>query len=113
MIFHWYGDAFALPQGAHHLVRSEACQNQAFRFGDSTYGLQFHLEVDAVLIERWLRTPVHLREITALGNTVDPEQVRTDTSLYMARSTELSGAVFGEFIDRSYSPRRRVLLPSR
>jgi len=113
MIFHWHGDTFALPQGAHHLARSEACPNQAFRFGDSAYGLQFHLEVDAVLIERWLRTPVHLREITALGNTVDPEQIRTDTSRYMARSTELSGAVFGEFIDRFYSPRRRVLLPSR
>ncbi|SVD67861.1 uncharacterized protein METZ01_LOCUS420715, partial [marine metagenome] len=98
MVFQWHGDTFALPQDAHRLARSDACPNQAFRFGDSAYGLQFHLEADEALIERWLRTSIHVREIAALGNTVNPEQIRADTSCYMARSAELSGAVFGEFI---------------
>ncbi len=113
MIFQWHGDTFSLPQGAHHLARSDACLNQAFRFNDRVYGLQFHLEVDEDLIEQWLRTPIHAREIAALDNPVDPEQIRADTSCYVARSAELSRAVFSEFIDRFFSQRRRVPLPSR
>ena len=35
------------PGGAVHLARSQQCENQAFRFGDTAYGLQFHMEVTA------------------------------------------------------------------
>lgn len=45
--FHWHGDTFAIPAGARHLMRSEACANQAFALGDRVLGLQFHLEVTA------------------------------------------------------------------
>ncbi len=42
-VFHWHGDTFHLPQGAIHLARSQACENQAF-FYEQALGLQFHLE---------------------------------------------------------------------
>jgi GMP synthase (glutamine-hydrolysing) len=42
---HWHGDIFDLPAGAVHLASSERTAHQAFRFGDSAYGLLFHLEV--------------------------------------------------------------------
>ncbi len=112
-IFQWHGDTFTLPRGAHHLAESEACTNQAFRFGERVYGLQFHLEADRALIERWLRTPVHLRELAELGTAVDPKRIRADTSRFIDRATALSEALFGEFIERFYSRRRRVALPSR
>jgi GMP synthase (glutamine-hydrolysing) len=42
--FHWHGDTFALPPGAVHVARSEACENQAFIYDERVVGLQFHLE---------------------------------------------------------------------
>jgi GMP synthase-like glutamine amidotransferase len=46
-VLHWHGDTFAIPDGAVHLLESEACANQAFRYGDNVLGLQFHLELQA------------------------------------------------------------------
>ncbi|MFN3712497.1 MAG: type 1 glutamine amidotransferase [Alcanivoracaceae bacterium] len=44
VVLHWHGDTFAIPDGAEHLCRSEACINQAFLLGERVLGLQFHLE---------------------------------------------------------------------
>ena len=45
--FLWHNDAFDLPEGASRLARTEHCPNQAFSYGDRTFGLQFHLEFSA------------------------------------------------------------------
>lgn len=120
-IFQWHTDTFSLPPNAVHLARSAACEHQAFRIGDTVYGLQFHLEADQPLIARWLRTPQHARDLeqisgaTALTQTVAAITAQTHENI--DRATALSGLVFGEFIERFYGSRfafrRRLVLPSR
>jgi GMP synthase (glutamine-hydrolysing) len=53
----WHGDTFDLPEGAVRLAFSAAYPNQAFRFGNSAYGVQFHLEVSAAMAHEWAAVP--------------------------------------------------------
>jgi len=54
MMLHWHGDAFDLPAGAVRLASTPDCPNQAFRLGRRAYGVQFHPEMHAPMIESWL-----------------------------------------------------------
>jgi len=51
--FHWHGDTFDLPAGSVHLAGSAQYPHQAFRVGDTAYGLQFHVELDRALARDW------------------------------------------------------------
>jgi len=42
--FHWHGDTFDLPAGSTHLAISDACENQAFSYGEQVLALQFHID---------------------------------------------------------------------
>ena len=52
--FQWHYYAHALPSGAVELARNHIC-TQAFRLGDSAWGVQFHPEVTLKQVEGWLR----------------------------------------------------------
>ncbi|MBI5101882.1 MAG: type 1 glutamine amidotransferase [Nitrospirae bacterium] len=54
-VFHWHGETFDVPSGAAHLAESELYPNQAFRYGDSSYAFQFHIEVTKEMIYDWLK----------------------------------------------------------
>jgi GMP synthase-like glutamine amidotransferase len=52
-IFQWHDDTFSLPERATHLARNTTAENQAFRIGRATYGIQFHFEADRRLVRQW------------------------------------------------------------
>ena len=52
-VFQWHGDTYDLPANAKILAYSDLYP-QAFRIG-SAVGIQFHLEVDRLLIESWIQ----------------------------------------------------------
>ena len=56
---HWHGEQFSLPEDAVKLARSDQTEVQAFRLGDSAWGMLFHLEVDDDLLDMWLAEPTH------------------------------------------------------
>jgi GMP synthase (glutamine-hydrolysing) len=112
-LFQWHGDTFDIPEGAVHLASSPLCAHQAFRYGPNVYALQFHLEVDEPMIERWLTVPMHVKEIESLDGKIDPQTIRRETPGHIQRLKELSDRTFGEFIKLFGSAKTRRRLGSR
>ena len=95
-VFQWHGDTFDLPAGAVHLARSPICENQAFRYGDSAWALQFHLEVTPEIIETWLSEPDGCAELAKL-DYIEPAQIRSRTPSCLPPMQKTGDRVFGEF----------------
>ena len=51
--FQWHFYTHGLPAGAVELARSRVC-TQAFRLGESAWGVQFHPEVTAKQVKSWI-----------------------------------------------------------
>ncbi|MGF1458340.1 MAG: glutamine amidotransferase [Leptolyngbyaceae cyanobacterium] len=52
-VYHWHSEGFTLPNGATLLARGEVFPHQAFRYGETAIGLQFHPEITTMLIDEW------------------------------------------------------------
>ena len=78
----WHGDTFDLPEGAVRLAGSKEYANQAFRWGSSAYGIQFHVEVSAEMAMDWAQVPAYSEYLDrVLGPDALPklvEKLRTD-----------------------------------
>ncbi len=73
-VFHWHSDTFDLPEGVVRLAHFKNYQNQAFQI-NSAVGLQFHLEVNAEMVNLWLdKTQEKLEQISY----IDPQKNRSD-----------------------------------
>lgn len=68
-VLHWHGDVFDLPPDAHPLASSALTEHQAFRAGHA-WGVLFHAEADAALVEAWLQEPTMAAEARrAIGDS--------------------------------------------
>ena len=112
-VFQWHSYSYELPRDATHLARTETCEQQAFRWGSSAYGFQFHLEADAAVIERWLGLPSFRAELAAAGLPIDETTIRAETERLVAATRDSAEAVFNNFLDLIGRPNRRLPLPSR
>jgi GMP synthase-like glutamine amidotransferase len=82
----WHGDTFDLPVGAVSLLRSAAYENQGFRYGDSAYGVQFHLEIDEALAVEWAAIPAYEQAAAA---TLGPGGLDRMLADFRARAVEM------------------------
>jgi len=111
-VFQWHAYTFDLPPGAVHLASTPTCPNQAFRFGERAYGLQFHLEADEELVQRWLHVPEYRAEAEASGPAHRLEHILRDTHGHAPSSCQLAARVFGDFLEL-FSWKRKQRLGSR
>ena len=89
-VFHWHGETFDLPAGAEWLASSPACRHQAFRWGDSAYGFQFHMEVTPEMISDWISQDLNGSDVRELDSLPDPHA-------HAARLAKLASLVFGRW----------------
>lgn len=76
--FQWHFDRLTAPPGAIEIARSERA-TQAFLSGRAL-GLQFHPEVDAALVERWIDEDGGA-DLARVG--LDPDDLRAQTAAHL------------------------------
>jgi len=94
-VLHWHGDILDLPDRAQRLASSAQTENQAFRICNA-WGLLFHPEADAALVDAWLAVPEMAGEAEqALGRSgmealpgrareAEPDLIRRSTAGFQA-----------------------------
>ena len=53
MVYQWHREGFSMPEGAVRLATGHEYENQAIRYGDHAYGIQFHAELTFAMMHRW------------------------------------------------------------
>ena len=91
--FHWHGDAFTLPAGAEALAGSTMTPLQAFRFGKSAWGVQFHLETDLGVLQAMVASGT--AELSEAG--VEAELLQLQARRELPRLGEVAAGVFARF----------------
>lgn len=59
MVYHFHREGFDLPQGCQLLAEGDVYRNQAIRYGDNAWGLQFHAELTRAMMQRWVVHGAH------------------------------------------------------
>lgn len=98
-VFQWHSRGFSLPAGAVQLARSGDCEQQAFRYRERAYGLQFHLEACPALIGRWLATPGYRAELLASNLAHGPSDIEAATRRLVRAQQARAEGVFNRFLD--------------
>lgn len=95
-VFQWHNDTFALPAGAVQLASSARCAQQGFRYGDSAWGLQFHLETDGPKLASL--TAAFARSLQTAG--VDGARLLQEAEAFLPEASAIADLVFGRWADR-------------
>ena len=59
MVYQFHREGFSLPEGAELLATADHYPNQAFRYGQNAWGIQFHAELTQVMMQRWVVRGAH------------------------------------------------------
>jgi len=98
-VFQWHEDTFEVPRAASLIVTSTSVPNQAFRYGENAYGLQFHLEVTEGMIREWMKTYEQEFEATQTPlRSRDAILTETETNIetYTKRGIDFFKNFFGQ-----------------
>ena len=59
MVYHFHREGFSLPSGATLLASADTYENQAIRYGENAWGVQFHAELTRAMMHRWVVRGAH------------------------------------------------------
>jgi GMP synthase-like glutamine amidotransferase len=95
----WHRETYELPPGAVQLARSVDCEQQAFVLGRA-YALQFHLEVDASQIGRWLDVQAYVDELEQLLGSDAPAGLLAQVERVERESVPIARELFARWLER-------------
>jgi GMP synthase (glutamine-hydrolysing) len=98
-VLQWHGDTFDLPEGAVRLLTNAAYENQAFRWGDAAYGVQFHLEVDEALGTEWATVPAYERSAEIALGPGGLDRILADFRAHAAEMQANARVLIGRWLD--------------
>lgn len=58
-VYHWHREGFSVPTGATLLAKGSDYPNQAFKYGENAYAVQFHSEVTTMMMQKWTVKAAH------------------------------------------------------
>lgn len=78
-LYQWHKEGFELPAGCELLATGDVFPNQAFRYDEKTYGIQFHPEVTPAIMRRWIDEADHM---LARPGAHPAERQEADSTVY-------------------------------
>jgi GMP synthase (glutamine-hydrolysing) len=94
--FQWHSYEAVPPEGAALLAQSPVCP-QAYRVGENAWGIQFHAEVSAADVGKWIDDYRSDEDAVRIG--VDPDALRTETEERIGDWNRLGRELCGRFLD--------------
>ena len=100
----WHGDTFGIPAGAVRLAGSAAYPNQAFRFGNAAYAVQFHIEVTDHMLAEWGQVPAYRKSAQAVLGASGFEILAAGFSAARASMAQSASLMFTGWLDQAVTP---------
>jgi GMP synthase (glutamine-hydrolysing) len=95
----WHGDTFDLPDGATLLASSPAYPNQAFRVGQTAYGVQFHVEVTEQTAREWAKVPAYAEYADRVLGAGGIDRLMTDFDAARDRMLDVGRRMFERWVE--------------
>ncbi len=95
----WHGDTFDLPDGATLLASSPAYPNQAFRVGQTAYGVQFHVEVTEQMAREWAQVPAYAEYADRVLGAGGIDRLMTDFDAARERMLDVGRRMFERWVE--------------
>ena len=106
----WHGAEVArLPPGGVVLARSPACPVQAFRVGDSAFGIQYHVELTDATVHQWGVIPEYAAALAQTLGADGLDRMQAGAATHMGEFNENARRLYDAFmaVVRARSPARR------
>ena len=100
----WHGDTFGIPAGAVRLAGSAAYPNQAFRFGNAAYAVQFHIEVTDHMLAEWGQVPAYRKSVQAVLGASGFEILAAEFAAARASMARSAALMFTGWLDQAVTP---------
>lgn len=97
-VFQWHEDTHELPEGATLLATGDRIAVQAYRVGGTTWGIQFHQELDAIELGWWIDLADEAMDLRATWGK-SAEELRAEAARFMSAHEDRGRELFRRFAE--------------